>query len=161
MSRQNKVNPAHYTIAGRLSPDDLARERLRQHSPNDQSREQWRGRLRGQAFPPMASGGTRPDTAAEPVRHPQTAEVATKRTTRRAASSTTAPKPRRAPARKAKKRTAGTARKRTAVSKTAVARKKSLGARTRKKTGARKMARTSATSRRGPKSSSPRVRQPK
>jgi hypothetical protein len=152
MSRQNKVNPAHYTIAGRLSPDDLARERLRQHSPNDQSREQWRGRLRGQAFPPMASGGTRPDTAAEPVRHPQTAEVATKRTTRRAASSTTAPKPRRAPARKAKKRTAGTARKRTAVSKTAVA---------RKKTGARKMARTSATSRRGPKSSSPRVRQPK
>ena len=30
MSRQNKVNPDHYTIAGRLTPDDLARERQRQ-----------------------------------------------------------------------------------------------------------------------------------
>jgi hypothetical protein len=27
MSRRNKVNPDHYTIAGRLAPDDLARER--------------------------------------------------------------------------------------------------------------------------------------
>jgi hypothetical protein len=30
MSRSNKVNPDHYTIAGRLSPDDLARERAKQ-----------------------------------------------------------------------------------------------------------------------------------
>ena len=30
MSRQNKVNPDHYKLAGRLSPDDLARERQRQ-----------------------------------------------------------------------------------------------------------------------------------
>jgi len=30
MSRHNKVNPAHYTIAGRLTPDDLARERRKQ-----------------------------------------------------------------------------------------------------------------------------------
>lgn len=29
MSRQNKVNPDHYKLAGRLSPDDLARERQR------------------------------------------------------------------------------------------------------------------------------------
>lgn len=27
MSRQNKVNPGQYTSAGRLSPDDLGRER--------------------------------------------------------------------------------------------------------------------------------------
>ena len=27
MSRQNKVNPDHYKVAGRLSTDDLARER--------------------------------------------------------------------------------------------------------------------------------------
>ena len=27
MSRRNKVNPDHYTMAGRLAPDDLARER--------------------------------------------------------------------------------------------------------------------------------------
>jgi len=30
MSRQNKVNPDHYTQSGRLSPDDLARERQKQ-----------------------------------------------------------------------------------------------------------------------------------
>ena len=30
MSRHNKVNPDHYTMAGRLSADDLARERMRQ-----------------------------------------------------------------------------------------------------------------------------------
>ena len=30
MSRQNKVNPDHYTQGGRLSPDDLARERQKQ-----------------------------------------------------------------------------------------------------------------------------------
>jgi hypothetical protein len=30
MSRQNKVNPDHYTSAGRLSPDDWARERRKQ-----------------------------------------------------------------------------------------------------------------------------------
>lgn len=30
MSRQNKVNPDHYTTGGRLSPDDLARERRKQ-----------------------------------------------------------------------------------------------------------------------------------
>ena len=30
MSRHNKVNPDHYKIAGRLSSDDLARERHKQ-----------------------------------------------------------------------------------------------------------------------------------
>ena len=30
MSRRNKVNPGQYTAAGRLSPDDLARERRKQ-----------------------------------------------------------------------------------------------------------------------------------
>ena len=30
MSRSNKVNPDHYKIAGRLSADDLARERVKQ-----------------------------------------------------------------------------------------------------------------------------------
>ena len=31
MSRQNKVNPGQYTQAGRLSPDDTAREMKKQH----------------------------------------------------------------------------------------------------------------------------------
>ena len=30
MSRKNKVNPDHYKLAGRLSADDMARERMRQ-----------------------------------------------------------------------------------------------------------------------------------
>jgi hypothetical protein len=35
MSRKNKVNPAQYKVAGRLSPDDLARERMKQNAPQD------------------------------------------------------------------------------------------------------------------------------
>jgi hypothetical protein len=31
MSRQNKVNPGQYYVAGRLTPDELARERVKQH----------------------------------------------------------------------------------------------------------------------------------
>jgi hypothetical protein len=47
MSRLNKVNPDHYTMAGRLSADDLARERMRQgpHRPE-------RGRARNKPLPP-------------------------------------------------------------------------------------------------------------
>jgi hypothetical protein len=30
MSRRNKVNPDHYKMSGRLTPDDLARERQKQ-----------------------------------------------------------------------------------------------------------------------------------
>jgi hypothetical protein len=33
MSRRNKVNPDHYKLAGRLSADDIARERMRQTAP--------------------------------------------------------------------------------------------------------------------------------
>lgn len=33
MSRQNKVNKDSYTQAGRLTPDDMARERQRQQKP--------------------------------------------------------------------------------------------------------------------------------
>ena len=32
MSRKNKVNPGQYTQAGRLAPDDAARERVKQDS---------------------------------------------------------------------------------------------------------------------------------
>jgi hypothetical protein len=32
MSRKNKVNPDHYKIAGRLTPDEIARERVKQTS---------------------------------------------------------------------------------------------------------------------------------
>ena len=36
MSRQNKVNPAHYTQRGRLTQDDAARELARQRSIGSQ-----------------------------------------------------------------------------------------------------------------------------
>jgi hypothetical protein len=32
MSRQNKVNPSQYHVGGRLTPDDLARERIKQRN---------------------------------------------------------------------------------------------------------------------------------
>jgi len=34
MSRQNKVNKDSYTQAGRLTPDDMARERQKQQKPD-------------------------------------------------------------------------------------------------------------------------------
>jgi hypothetical protein len=46
MSRRNKVNPDHYTTAGRLSPDDLARERKKQA-------EQMSARAEGRDRKPM------------------------------------------------------------------------------------------------------------
>ena len=54
MSRHNKVNPDHYTLAGRLSPDDLARERRKQSESM-----MGRGRRRGQkATPPWMANDT-------------------------------------------------------------------------------------------------------
>jgi hypothetical protein len=45
MSKQNKVNPGTYTQAGRLSPDDVAREAKKQReasSPDPQTQPQHR-----------------------------------------------------------------------------------------------------------------------
>ena len=62
MSRQNKVNPDHYTGAGRLSPDDWARERRKQS-------ESMFGSRRGSNKKPMApwmvsdSGSGHPESA--------------------------------------------------------------------------------------------------
>jgi hypothetical protein len=38
MSKKNKVNPGQYTQAGRLSPDDTARERAKQELPGASGR---------------------------------------------------------------------------------------------------------------------------
>lgn len=61
MSRQNKVNPDHYKLAGRLSPDDLARERRQQTAAQ-------LGPLRGRGrkpMPPWAIEGASPSDADE------------------------------------------------------------------------------------------------
>ena len=58
MSRRNKVNPDHYTIAGRLAPDDLARERRKQA-------ESMFGATRGRQrkpLPPWMASDTASDT---------------------------------------------------------------------------------------------------
>lgn len=60
MSRQNKVNPSQYHVAGRLTPDDLARERVKQRnvtSPGDAT-------PRGEAAHPTRADGTREKGAA-------------------------------------------------------------------------------------------------
>ena len=38
MSRKNRVNPDHYKLGGRLTPDELARERQKQHTPPPRDR---------------------------------------------------------------------------------------------------------------------------
>jgi hypothetical protein len=53
VSRQNKVNPDHYTMAGRLTPDDLARERVRQGEQLEGGR-----RRRKKATPPWMANDT-------------------------------------------------------------------------------------------------------
>ncbi len=47
MSKRNKVNPDHYQQAGRLTPDEIARERMKQqhtvpepsHPPQEDSKK--------------------------------------------------------------------------------------------------------------------------
>lgn len=39
MSRQNKVNKSNYDQGGRLTPDDMARERMKQARVSGKSRE--------------------------------------------------------------------------------------------------------------------------
>ena len=60
MSKQNKVNPSQYKIAGRLTPDDLARERVKQRNvtePADATPQ-------GQAPLPVRADGARDKGAA-------------------------------------------------------------------------------------------------
>jgi hypothetical protein len=66
MSRQNKVNPDHYKLAGRLSPDDLARERQR-HMGSQPGPLRSRNR---KPMPPWATmtnapAGGKPEAAAD------------------------------------------------------------------------------------------------
>jgi hypothetical protein len=63
MSRQNKVNPDHYKLAGRLSPDDLARERQRHMgSQPDPLRSRNRKPMPPWAAMTKAGAGGNPET---------------------------------------------------------------------------------------------------
>src|SRR5688500_4779977 len=61
MSRQNKVNPDRYTLAGRLTPDDLAREYRKQ---SDSGMGSGRARSR-KARPPWMANNAATDNTGE------------------------------------------------------------------------------------------------
>jgi hypothetical protein len=61
MSRQNKVNKDNYTQAGRLTPDDMARERQKQQKPDH---EGMRNGVTNRAPGPRQKGGERASTPA-------------------------------------------------------------------------------------------------
>jgi hypothetical protein len=54
MSKQNKANRNNYMQAGRLTPDDMARERKAMHQDRVRNQEEDRPR------PPRASRGSSP-----------------------------------------------------------------------------------------------------
>jgi hypothetical protein len=70
MSKQNKVNKTNYDQGGRLTPDDLARERMKQgeqsraKGPPSRSRFGEAG-VSGKARSPAAPEPSRPRTARE------------------------------------------------------------------------------------------------
>jgi hypothetical protein len=61
MSRQNKVNPSQYQIAGRLTPDDAARERVKQRNVTAPADSTARD---AKASPPARATGAREKGAA-------------------------------------------------------------------------------------------------
>lgn len=77
MSRHNKVNPGQYTKAGRLSPDDLGRQRQRQLGKTASS-----GVLQGKAGESRLSTTTATKTATVAA-HTGTPSATTSRAVRR------------------------------------------------------------------------------
>jgi hypothetical protein len=136
MSRHNKVNPNHYTSAGRLAPDDLARERMRQ----SQLRPDWHDRREDRPFPPMtpARGAGRLQTVA--VDREARPVAPKQRPARRAAPVRPVRRPRRAPA-GAARTTAARRPKKTTARKTAVKRATAKKATAKKAMARRPMAR--------------------
>ena len=64
MSRQNKVNKDSYVQAGRLTPDEIARERRRQ-APRQKIKEPARPFDRVRGGPRGERGASRPRSAPE------------------------------------------------------------------------------------------------
>ena len=63
MSRQNKVNKTNYTQAGRLTPDDMARERMNQG--NMTARANGKENVTGKVRRSSAQEPSRPRSAPE------------------------------------------------------------------------------------------------
>jgi hypothetical protein len=146
VSRLNKVNPDHYTMAGRLSADDLARERMRQAGHQTE-----RGKARNRPVPPWMAkeaandrgraedtGSDRGEVTARKKAHPAPRRTVTgeapataRRKTTKAAGATGTPKTRKAPAARASA-ARGASEPRAAASRTRTGRTKGTGV-TRKK----------------------------
>jgi hypothetical protein len=62
MSKQNKVNKSNYVQGGRLTPDDLARERMKQ---GEQSRAKGKTNVIGKTRASAAQEPNRPQTERE------------------------------------------------------------------------------------------------
>lgn len=56
MSRRNKVNKTNYVQRGRLTPDDMARERKRQAEVSARAKGKTRITAEAPAAPPRAAG---------------------------------------------------------------------------------------------------------
>ena len=136
MSRHNKVNPAHYKLAGRLSPDDLARERQRQNPPQAD--------LRGERDRPLPPWMANADTAAA---------IARTRTPPDAGVEANASAP---PERKVRRTTLPKTRVRTRTAAARVAKKSAATKRAKTKGVATKRAKTKGAAKRAMKSAAGR-----
>jgi hypothetical protein len=115
MSRQNKVNPDHYTMAGRLTPDDLARQWQQQREAKvggglrqkDKAGPPWMadGGLAGKTQGQSISGEERA-AAARRENDDATAEQAPQGKPRRKSAKTTGQRARSAGATRGEKKTA-------------------------------------------------------
>jgi hypothetical protein len=65
MSKPNKANKGRYVQAGRLSPDDLARERIKQQQVSAHARDELSGRAPAREPGSGAPESSRPKSGPE------------------------------------------------------------------------------------------------
>jgi hypothetical protein len=71
MSKQNKVNKNHYDQAGRLTPDDLARERVKQGQMTGRAKSSPSRARFGEAGKEQVTGNVRKSSAAPESNRPR------------------------------------------------------------------------------------------
>jgi len=68
MSKHNKVNPGQYHLAGRLTPDEAARERVKQRNTPASATKAPRSDSTGKAIPVRTAGEREKNAAQAPGR---------------------------------------------------------------------------------------------
>jgi hypothetical protein len=155
VSRNNKVNPDHYTMAGRLTADELARQRVRQ----GQQKLGGPGRSRPQAMPPWIaneqSGGDQDmpegmtDEATDTVDTAATEPPAETAPPEEAAAMPRRPAAKKKAARKKAARRAAAKGARKAAKKTKKAKKAKKASAAKKTSGGRKASKARGAARKG------------